>query len=234
MGRKIEAQEQLAAPSENSLEPRKMADKKADRNADHKAENKNQWREKIRVRLNEFIAHQGGIGAAAYLDKLQRLMTHLKDFLAQEHGEWGGFCGLADEPNLVDLYHHTDHLEWAFPRCTGTELHFFRPAEVTFGEDPTQGFGRNRWGILEPNPHQSIEIPLSQLTGILVPARAFNQEGVRLGRGKGFYDRALANFRGQKIGVAFSVQVISGDLPKEEHDCRVDRIITEEGVILCH
>ena len=63
---------------------------------------------------------------------------------------------------------------------------------------------------------------------ILVPGLAFTSEGLRLGRGGGYFDRLLEGaLRGAyKVGVCFASQMIAA-LPTETHDVRMDRVITE-------
>ncbi len=67
---------------------------------------------------------------------------------------------------------------------------------------------------------------------ILVPGLAFGQKGQRLGRGKGFYDKYLSQYRGIKVGVCFSLQ-LEQEIPTEEHDEFLDYIITEDKIINC-
>jgi 5-formyltetrahydrofolate cyclo-ligase len=63
----------------------------------------------------------------------------------------------------------------------------------------------------------------------VVPGVAFDPTGGRLGRGGGFYDRYLARLRAScgRIGVCFDRQVVAA-LPRESHDERVDRVLTEQ------
>lgn len=68
---------------------------------------------------------------------------------------------------------------------------------------------------------------------ILIPGIVFSESGERIGRGKGFYDKYLANYRGIKIGLCFSLQVTQS-LPTERHDVALDYIVTEEKIIKCH
>lgn len=65
---------------------------------------------------------------------------------------------------------------------------------------------------------------------VLVPGLGFTKSGERLGKGKGYFDRYLENFKGLKIGICFKVQLISV-LPEEPHDVKMDWIVTEEGII---
>jgi len=64
---------------------------------------------------------------------------------------------------------------------------------------------------------------------ILVPGLAFTREGVRLGRGAGFYDRFLRlHSSALRVGVGFDVQM-AGELPFEEWDEKLDIILTDSA-----
>ena len=64
---------------------------------------------------------------------------------------------------------------------------------------------------------------------ILMPGLAFDKQGHRLGRGRSFYDQYLAAHTGfTKIAVTWSGQIVD-HVPVEEHDQKVDEIITELG-----
>lgn len=66
---------------------------------------------------------------------------------------------------------------------------------------------------------------------IVVPAVAYDRQGNRLGRGKGFYDRLLQTTRATKIGVGYEFQLLDS-LPVEEHDVPMDAIITQKTTIV--
>src|SRR5476651_2557574 len=80
------------------------------------------------------------------------------------------------------------------------------------------------FGVREPHTG-CVEIPLGRLDLALVPGVAFDLNGNRLGRGKGFYDRLLADVRGVKCGIAFDEQVVE-EVPAEQTDVPVDFILT--------
>ena len=88
-----------------------------------------------------------------------------------------------------------------------------------------------RFGIREPEP-ACIEMPLADLDLVLVPGVAFDAQGRRLGRGKGFYDRWLSEFKGKKIGVAYDEQLIEA-IPVEEQDVQMDFILTPTKCVVC-
>jgi 5-formyltetrahydrofolate cyclo-ligase len=81
-----------------------------------------------------------------------------------------------------------------------------------------------QFGIREPVEGRP-EIALNRLDFVLVPGIAFDLQGRRLGRGKGYYDRLLAEVRGKTCGVAFDEQIVD-EIPVEPHDIHVNCILT--------
>jgi 5-formyltetrahydrofolate cyclo-ligase len=81
-----------------------------------------------------------------------------------------------------------------------------------------------KFGVSEPSP-ECEKISLDKLNLILVPGMAFDLSGNRLGRGKGFYDRILAEASGVKCGVGYDFQ-LREEIPTEPHDAKVDFIFT--------
>ncbi|MCH5213808.1 MAG: 5-formyltetrahydrofolate cyclo-ligase [Muribaculaceae bacterium] len=73
--------------------------------------------------------------------------------------------------------------------------------------------------------------PVEEMELIIVPGVAFDKKGRRLGRGKGFYDRLLADSKATKIGIAYEFQLMD-ELPSEEHDIPMDFVITESTTIV--
>ncbi|MHC1768774.1 MAG: 5-formyltetrahydrofolate cyclo-ligase [Verrucomicrobiia bacterium] len=79
-------------------------------------------------------------------------------------------------------------------------------------------------GIREPSADCPV-VPFGQLDLVLVPGLAFDVRGGRLGRGRAFYDRILANIRGAKCGVAYEEQV-RPSIPLESHDVLIHCLVT--------
>ncbi len=66
---------------------------------------------------------------------------------------------------------------------------------------------------------------------LLVPGSAFDRKLGRIGYGKGFYDRFIhKSWKMTKAGLAFDCQ-IAKSIPLEEHDGRLDLIVTESEII---
>jgi 5-formyltetrahydrofolate cyclo-ligase len=96
--------------------------------------------------------------------------------------------------------------------------------EAALVRDLSQECATGRHGVVEPGA-QCPRVALNQLDLALVPGVAFDPAGRRLGRGKGYYDRLLAGFRGIRCGVAFDVQVVAV-LPEEPHDVKLNCLAT--------
>lgn len=65
----------------------------------------------------------------------------------------------------------------------------------------------------------------------IIPALAISQDGVRLGKGMGYYDRALPTFKPVPpvVAVVFKDELISS-IPGENHDHPVDAVVTPSGI----
>lgn len=87
-------------------------------------------------------------------------------------------------------------------------------------------------GILEPVGHSKI-LP-KNIDLMIVPGIAFDSKGNRLGFGRGYYDRFLAELRNKTpiIAPAFDFQVVDR-IPSSKKDVKVHRIVTETRIIDC-
>jgi 5-formyltetrahydrofolate cyclo-ligase len=111
----------------------------------------------------------------------------------------------------------------AYPRVQGASLEFI---EVADPDDLEKG----AFGILEPKGDRRIA--LGEMDLLIVPGVAFDLEGGRLGYGKGFYDRLLADgaFHGRLVGLCYELQLLPR-LPREGHDVLMDVVVTEQRTL---
>jgi len=74
----------------------------------------------------------------------------------------------------------------------------------------------------------------AELDLVMVPGTAFDPQGGRMGQGKGYYDRLLANARvnAPLVGIAFDCQVFPS-IPVSEHDVNMDMVLTESQTYVC-
>jgi 5-formyltetrahydrofolate cyclo-ligase len=87
-----------------------------------------------------------------------------------------------------------------------------------------------RFGLLEPAGPRLPAEALAEADVVVVPALAVAGGGARLGRGGGYYDRALQHARPDAVLVAlvFDDELVA-ELPVGEHDRRVDAVVTPSG-----
>ena len=83
-----------------------------------------------------------------------------------------------------------------------------------------------------PEPSESDEIFCDKSSALcIVPALAVDKSGVRLGYGRGYYDRFLKNFSGTAI-VAIYSELLTDALPRDKYDIPLEFIVTERGNII--
>ena len=93
---------------------------------------------------------------------------------------------------------------------------------------------RGNYSIREPITGLS-KYEDSAKTLVIVPGLAFTRTGQRLGRGKGFYDRFLAQMNPQQcvfMGVCYQCQILE-QIPTEETDIQLDFLLTSEELVSC-
>jgi 5-formyltetrahydrofolate cyclo-ligase len=134
------------------------------------------------------------------------------------------YCSHRQEPNLADLFTHTDK-QWGLPRSIDKSLlwHCWQPSEPLV---------TGKYDILEPHP-ESPRLEPDGVDLILVPAVAMDATGYRLGYGGGYYDRLRVNPLWRKIptiGIVFNFAYME-TLPIDPWDLPLDRVCTELGVL---
>lgn len=89
---------------------------------------------------------------------------------------------------------------------------------------------RGYMDILEPREDMKMRYKFQpkEDTLAVLPGVAFDTSGYRLGYGKGFYDKFLANRRQiSTMALAFACQIID-EIPRDAYDIKMDKIVTEE------
>jgi len=126
------------------------------------------------------------------------------------------FSPLPGEVDLSATILRHPGIRWLYPKVIGHHL-TFHSGEFLFP---------GAFDILEPHP-DSPEIPVQEIDAFLCPGLAFDRNGGRLGRGRGFYDRVLANARADafKIGICHPFQLVEDTFP-EAHDIPMDAVIS--------
>jgi 5-formyltetrahydrofolate cyclo-ligase len=94
------------------------------------------------------------------------------------------------------------------------------------------------YGLLEPGL-DCPEVAAHTVDVFIVPGLAFDRRGARVGYGGGYYDELAAYVKAHPdataarfIGLAFDFQLVD-TCPSGEWDVPLDRIVTNERVVLC-
>ena len=98
-------------------------------------------------------------------------------------------------------------------------------------EDPRTELRPGVLGIPEPRDDLP-EVAPESIDWVLVPGLAFDEQGYRLGRGAGHYDRLLPRLRPDAVcwALCLSCQLVAG-LPVEPHDMPLDGVCTPDRII---
>lgn len=86
----------------------------------------------------------------------------------------------------------------------------------------------NRWGIPEPAEDAPV-VPPEAVDLILVPLEAVDRDGLRLGKGGGYYDRLLPRTQALTLGLALRHQRVER-VPREPHDIPLHAVADAAGV----
>ncbi len=90
------------------------------------------------------------------------------------------------------------------------------------------------YGVLEP-PNDGTAVRLVPGDLVVVPGVAFDEDGYRLGHGKGYYDRAFAAELGDAptlVGFGYEFQIVDA-VPHDHRDRQMDAIVTDQKVRDC-
>lgn len=129
------------------------------------------------------------------------------------------YCALPDEVPLEPLFRQwlAEGKQVLLPRVTGDDameaIRYLTPGQLRTGA----------FGIMEPTgtPFTDDE----KMDVAIVPGMAFDRDGHRLGRGKGYYDRFLSRLpQTYKIGICYRSQLLDC-VPTDAHDILMDCIV---------
>lgn len=179
--------------------------------------NKSDIRRRVKARktlLNDIERDEAARSVFSLLEQTAAFM--LSDRILMYHS-------LPDELSTHDFIRRwASRKHFYLPRVNGVNLDIlpYDESRLALGsfhiEEPT---GNDITGI------DDIEL-------IVVPAVAFDRQGNRVGRGKGYYDRLLAGSKATKIGVGYDFQLIDESIDADPHDVQMDMVITESHHII--
>lgn len=148
----------------------------------------------------------------------EKIQNNISNFLNTRPGFWAAFKPTDSEPQ-IKFDQLSSNVKCCYPKVVGDDLEFYADVDL---------WAQSALKIQEPVSGKKVNI--SDLSGIFVPGLAFHADGHRLGRGRGYYDRALASFTKLKVGVCYQFNILNS-VPTESHDVGMDYIITDEKIM---
>jgi 5-formyltetrahydrofolate cyclo-ligase len=180
-------------------------------------------KQRLHASIRERLSH---LPAADRERESRLLCKRLEELLPSDTKTLCAFVPIQDEVNLrpfiADVLHRGIAL---YLPCFRTTLVFRRCTDLAL-------LTKGTLNILEP-PIDAEELDPQELEFAIVPGRAFDRQGNRLGRGNGGYDRWIALQRAANQhtaywGVCYECQVVES-VPIEPHDEPMDAVVTERG-----
>lgn len=104
---------------------------------------------------------------------------------------------------------------------------------LILGETPTfpEGFHKTKYGILELDRNNCKQVDVKDIDLTIMPGVAFTRKGDRMGYGAGYYDKMLAKKTDKTITLApVFEEFLFEEIPTDEHDIKIDYIITEKDI----
>ncbi|MCX8166806.1 MAG: 5-formyltetrahydrofolate cyclo-ligase [Candidatus Micrarchaeota archaeon] len=167
---------------------------------------KNHIRQLAKKRIEEFFDNNNRIDAD------NRIVNRLTSAQLYKNAKTiFSFYPMHHEPMITEIFKDKKK-DFYYPKISGEKL--------------LVGTGKlspGKFGLYEP----VIVTNVYEFDLILVPAMAYDIHFNRLGRGLGYFDRFLKTAKGFKLGICYDVQVFAS-IPVEEHDEKVDGILTEK------
>lgn len=122
----------------------------------------------------------------------------------------------------------------ALPRVSGSsmEFHVLPPGNKNRSEI-MELLEPHKYGFSQPLASLPVIRPSGHLVSLmLVPGVAFDTQGNRLGRGKGYYDRYIDTYEAflHTLGICFQEQVVA-QVSAHSSDKRVRALISDSGIL---
>lgn len=138
------------------------------------------------------------------------------------------FMPMKDEIDIIPFIlkllknNHKVFIPMTFGECN---MDFYEIREEDFHNE--HGFKLGQYKILESRHNNKYIYTKGDC--MIVPGVAFDKNGNRMGRGKGYYDRFLGEYQLNTIAVAYNCQLFD-NIPTDKYDISMNYIITEAFV----
>lgn len=179
----------------------------------------------LRTQLKQKLKEEQKVSNEKDVELSKRLIELLLSIKSQKNCERllvGVFSPILDEPKW---FHSFERLEG---KVDFAIVHMGENLELTYHPCELKQVSSLDFGLELPS-----ELLVKTVTPevILVPGLGYTKACERLGRGKGYFDRFLADFSGMSVGIFYGVQEVD-HVYADKYDQPLDYIVTENKVII--
>jgi 5-formyltetrahydrofolate cyclo-ligase len=180
----------------------------------------------------QLLAARGGVADAVRAAEARTLSEHL-ELVVSSGSAVCAYVPVGTEPGSVEmldmLLRRSGRVLLPVARTTGDGT----PLPLRWGDYRPGALVPGPWGLLEPPEPALPASALAEAALVIVPALAVDRRGVRLGRGRGFYDRSLdgRDPQARLVAMVRDVEFVD-ELPAEAHDVPMTHVITPRGGVM--
>lgn len=150
----------------------------------------------------------------------EKIFNNLMDFI-KDFNNIASFSSLKDEIDTSNINKFIlENKKLYLPKVQKDEMFFINVKSL-------DNLVRSSFNILEPMSDDFSSI--NDIDCIIVPLLAYDKDKFRVGYGKGYYDKALKDYKGVTIGVAYSFQYVDS-IDIDKNDIGLDFICNEINV----
>jgi 5-formyltetrahydrofolate cyclo-ligase len=181
---------------------------------------------------DRLLAARRSVADDTHAGEARSLTNHL-DAVVSSDSTVCAYVPVGAEPGSIEmldvLLRRTARVLLPVARTTADDS----PVALQWGEYRPGHLVAARFGLVEPAEPWLPATTVADASVVLVPALAVDRAGVRLGRGRGFYDRTLVHRdpRARLIAVIRDEELLD-ELPHEPHDVPMTHALTPGGGLI--
>ena len=160
--------------------------------------------------------------------KIEANLFSCEDFLSRQHILYYLSFGKEVSTDAMILRSLLLHKKVYVPRIKKNG----RKIEICEIKSLETNFELNNFGIREPSGTCIQIVSPNKIDVVVTPGLAFDCSGGRVGSGGGYFDKLFEDLPNNSlsIGIAYSFQIL-GSLHQDSWDKKVQKVITEEGML---
>jgi 5-formyltetrahydrofolate cyclo-ligase len=184
--------------------------------------------EKVRIRKS-LLEKRNELSLDEIYDKSQFIQLHvLNSVQFLKSGTVGVYIPMGSEvrTDVIIRKAISAGKKVAFPRIESEGIKFYQLHDKNF----EQGLVLGKFGVKEPS---NIGKGVSRIDLLIVPGIGFDNQGARIGYGRGHFDKYLKKTKVSfSMGLGYEFQLVPYDLPQSASDQPINGLSIEKGLVI--